>query len=540
MNIKRDVRRHHEKTFFSSKTSSSPHLMPGTGHKDYSYDKYMEATSGVLSMVTKNPLKSVSDHARLSHRLADAFSGEDKQQFLMNFYMYQNHHTTDDYVVDLDEVFGWLGYSKKDKAKDLLQKHFTLGTDYKISFPAARERLNGGQNREIITMNIETFKKLCLKANTKKADEIHNYYIKLERVVNELVQEEMEDMKLKMNSIRERTLIESYDNKPVVYLGSISSVLTKFGYTNNIKQRTEAHKREIGSVYVLQHVIECAQNVDLEDKLKQHNDIHNRRCKDVFNGKTQTKLIRHDQFMTIDDVAKIITRLRDTMTNDKECAIMKHEEKMTEELTKQKQLDLEMKRVELEMKRLELQSLTTAVAKPVAAVSLMTRKKRKRGVSTSVAALPITHESPEDTIPIIVAPEPPGPTEYTTSIVTPDPHVVPCAISTSDTCTNDVMMFLISLWNTNRSVRSIILTTGDLHKEFVDFLKTVRKYTPHQLLLWGMARLGTCVRKLGQEAGITKLINYGPSRTSAYAVDLTVLRTYFGSNGFANDVVVDS
>jgi len=32
-------------------------------------------------------------------------------------------------------------------------------------------------------LNIKTFKKYCLKAGTKKADEIHEYYIKLEETL---------------------------------------------------------------------------------------------------------------------------------------------------------------------------------------------------------------------------------------------------------------------------------------------------------------------------------------------------------------------
>ena len=36
-------------------------------------------------------------------------------------------------------------------------------------------------------LNIETFKKYCLKAGTKKADEIHDYYIKLENVLQEII-----------------------------------------------------------------------------------------------------------------------------------------------------------------------------------------------------------------------------------------------------------------------------------------------------------------------------------------------------------------
>ena len=42
----------------------------------------------------------------------------------------------------------------------------------------SKKKSKGGQNKEQILMNINTFKKLCLKAGTKKADEIHDYYIK--------------------------------------------------------------------------------------------------------------------------------------------------------------------------------------------------------------------------------------------------------------------------------------------------------------------------------------------------------------------------
>lgn len=41
----------------------------------------------------------------------------------------------------------------------------------------------GGHNKEIFMLNIETFKKYYLKARTKKADEIHDYFIKLEQIL---------------------------------------------------------------------------------------------------------------------------------------------------------------------------------------------------------------------------------------------------------------------------------------------------------------------------------------------------------------------
>ena len=44
-------------------------------------------------------------------------------------------------------------------------------------------------------MTIKTFKSLCLKSQTKKADEIHNYYIKMEKIIQELIIEESQDIK---------------------------------------------------------------------------------------------------------------------------------------------------------------------------------------------------------------------------------------------------------------------------------------------------------------------------------------------------------
>lgn len=44
-------------------------------------------------------------------------------------------------------------------------------------------------------MNVNTFKKLCLKANTESSDKIHDYYIKLEMVFNDLMKEELEEHK---------------------------------------------------------------------------------------------------------------------------------------------------------------------------------------------------------------------------------------------------------------------------------------------------------------------------------------------------------
>ena len=46
--------------------------------------------------------------------------------------------------------------------------------------------MRGGHNREVIMMNRFYFTKFCLKSCTKKADEIHDYFIKFEETLRKI------------------------------------------------------------------------------------------------------------------------------------------------------------------------------------------------------------------------------------------------------------------------------------------------------------------------------------------------------------------
>jgi len=50
----------------------------------------------------------------------------------------------------------------------------------------------GGHNKEIISMNVKTFKLLCLKANTRKSNEIHNYFVSLELLIQKNIKQKCE------------------------------------------------------------------------------------------------------------------------------------------------------------------------------------------------------------------------------------------------------------------------------------------------------------------------------------------------------------
>ena len=43
--------------------------------------------------------------------------------FLSSFYCYLNHHPINDFVIDLDNVWKWMGFNQKYNAKYLLEKN---------------------------------------------------------------------------------------------------------------------------------------------------------------------------------------------------------------------------------------------------------------------------------------------------------------------------------------------------------------------------------------------------------------------------------
>lgn len=92
----------------------------------------------------------------------------------------------------------------------LLEKQFIIDKDYIKSLLLQQkqdEKSHGGHNKEIFMLNVDTFKKFCLKAGTKKADEIHNYYIKLEKMIQATIDEENNELKLQLQN---KVLINDY------------------------------------------------------------------------------------------------------------------------------------------------------------------------------------------------------------------------------------------------------------------------------------------------------------------------------------------
>jgi len=193
--------------------------------------------------------------SKLLTKIKDTFNDSEQQLFVASFYCYLRYNSKIDFVIDLDNIWEWIGFSNKDKAKRLLEKSFLLDTDYICLLTPKGEQINGrgGHNKIKIMLNIKTFKSLCLKAETKKADQIHEYYIKLEETLQYTLDEETNELRLQLEEknkqiensenekylLREKTILQHFpNNSQCIYYGLIDNTtstgekLIKFGNSN--------------------------------------------------------------------------------------------------------------------------------------------------------------------------------------------------------------------------------------------------------------------------------------------------------------------
>ena len=214
-------------------------------------------TFNIINLIEKNSITILNKTYEnvLVQKIQDTFSTKEQQIFLTSFFAYLNYNSKKDFVIDLDSVWKWIGFSRKDHAKTLLEKHFTIDIDYKV-FPQTRENSSkGGRPIDKIMLTVHTFKKFCLKANTKKADEIHDYYIKLEELLQETIMEQTNELQLQLENrkdFEEKLLNNQKELENKLLLEQLDLIKTKKSLLKVQKKFTHRHKYvEKPCVYIL-------------------------------------------------------------------------------------------------------------------------------------------------------------------------------------------------------------------------------------------------------------------------------------------------
>jgi hypothetical protein len=82
----------------------------------------------IVDLIENNPITKLSGnyHNKLITKIKDKFNDNQQQIFVSSFYCYLNYDKKNDFIVDLDNIWKWLGFSQKYNAKRLLEQQFIL------------------------------------------------------------------------------------------------------------------------------------------------------------------------------------------------------------------------------------------------------------------------------------------------------------------------------------------------------------------------------------------------------------------------------
>jgi Skp family chaperone for outer membrane proteins len=317
----------------------------------------------IVNLIENNPITKFNSNyqSKLVEKIKKHFNNYEQQLFLSSFYCYLNHDYKNDFVIDLDNVWQWLGFSQKIRAKELVEKNFVINTDYIILLSPQREQKNinkdykclvtrpgaqtnipptvakskkdsrGGHNKELIMLNINTFKKFCLKAGTKKADEIHDYFIKLEEILQEIMKEEGDELKNQLLQLedkknkeleqklaqhkiieREKILLNEYATiGSIFYVIKVKTLdngqyIIKIGESRKgISGRYKEHKSKYDECLLLD-CFTVNKSKDFETFIKEHESIRGNRVNFLNGHETELELFLIGKNLSYQSLLNII------------------------------------------------------------------------------------------------------------------------------------------------------------------------------------------------------------------------------------------
>jgi hypothetical protein len=334
----------------------------------------------IVQLIERNPITRLNkeyEH-KFIQKIKNNFTENQQQMFAASFYSYLNYNSKTDFIIDMDLVWKWLGFDRKGKCKELLVKHFTVDIDYKIELPQMGKRKNeGGFNKEQILLNIYTFKRLCLKSNAKKADDVHEYFIKLEEIFQEILNDESTELRIQLqeknqeiNQIqnerindkkieKHKILLEKLNNKDCVYLIEIINhnkhrdviCEIKIGSTADLKKRFKDHCNAYGECIILD-AFESDQFRKVEHNILKDPIVYNNKANYPINGKVSFEVVKISDSFNYQQLLKIV---KDYVKNG---LFFVSEHILEVKKLDNEKLKLELQKIQLESEKLKLEYIT--------------------------------------------------------------------------------------------------------------------------------------------------------------------------------------
>lgn len=285
-------------------------------------------TLNIVDIIEKNPITKLSKtyNNKLLTKIKETFTENEQRLFISSFYCYLNYNKTD-FVISLDDVWVWLGFSQKDRSKRLLIKYYKENIDYKCLLHRSEEQKKegrGGFNKETILLTVKCFKSFCIKADTKKANDIHQYFIKLEEMLQDIILEECDEVKLQLENKdlehkkkiqleRQEILLKEYSSiGSIVYIVKVKSYddgkyVIKIGESRiGIKERFYEHKSNYEEILLLD-CFSVQKSKDFESFLHNHKDIKPSKIRNLEGHEKKNELFLIGEKLTYQTILNIIS-----------------------------------------------------------------------------------------------------------------------------------------------------------------------------------------------------------------------------------------
>lgn len=219
----------------------------------------------VMESQTSNP-------QNLMEVLNNALANDGNVTFATHFDMFANRKSASRFDIDFEEVWRWIGYSRKSTAIRILHKYFSVDADYITE-------ADQDMKRDRVMMSESAFKEFCIISNTEKGRQVRDYYCRVEVAMFDYLKDVIErdwvsfKTRLKQDNelARQKSLMNVNAGKKCVFVCRVSDIndsneyLVKFGKTSDIKSIVK-HMANEYDVCILVEVIAT----DYQCKLKQH------------------------------------------------------------------------------------------------------------------------------------------------------------------------------------------------------------------------------------------------------------------------------
>jgi phage anti-repressor protein len=146
--------------------------------------------------------------------------------------------------IDLDKITLWLN-TKKGDLKETLQNTYIHNIDYTVT--KNKNGKKGGQS-ETILLTPKCFKLLCMKSRSKKADQVREYYLELEEIIDKYKDYIIDGLNTKIKQLEYNQKPKINPQKGIIYILQATDDigLYKIGRSTKFKRRLREYQADKG------------------------------------------------------------------------------------------------------------------------------------------------------------------------------------------------------------------------------------------------------------------------------------------------------